>query len=58
MKTAATKQEVFYSNYGDVDGVKFPMKILITRDGKPYVEAENSDVKAVDKLDEKLFAKP
>jgi hypothetical protein len=52
------KQEVFYSNYGDVDGVRFPMKILITRDGKPYVEAENSDVKAVDKLDEKVFAKP
>jgi len=52
------KQEVFFSDYRDVDGVKFPMKIVVTRDGKPYVEAENSEVKAVDKPDDKVFAKP
>jgi hypothetical protein len=52
------KQEAFLSNYQDVDGVKMPMKIVIKRDGKVYVEAENSEIKAVSKLDEKVFAKP
>jgi hypothetical protein len=51
-------QEVFLSKYKDVDGAKMPMTVVIKRDGKPYVEAENSDLKPADKLDAKLFAKP
>jgi hypothetical protein len=51
-------QEVNYSNHKDVDGVKMPMKILINRDGKKYIEAEHSEFKITDKLDEATFAKP
>jgi hypothetical protein len=51
-------QETLYSDYKDVEGVKVPMKIVLNRDGKKYVESENSDVKPADKLDESLFGKP
>lgn len=51
-------QEAYYSAYKEVAGVKQPMKIKINRDGKLYVEAENSDIKPADKLDDAVFAKP
>jgi hypothetical protein len=50
--------ESFFSDYKDVDGVKIPMKIVVKRDGDQYVEAENTDVKLADKLDDSVFAKP
>jgi outer membrane lipoprotein-sorting protein len=51
-------QETYYSNYKDVDGVKLPMKTTVKRDGKLYVEGENSDMKLLPKLDDKLFSEP
>jgi hypothetical protein len=51
-------QEETYEDYKDIEGAKIPMKITILRDGKKYVEGENSEVKAVDKHDDKTFAKP
>jgi hypothetical protein len=51
-------QEAFYSNYKEVEGAQIPMKIVIKRDGKLFVEAENLDVKPAGKLDDKVFAKP
>ncbi len=50
--------EIIYSNHKDVNGVKIPTKILVKHDGKKLVEAEHSDFKFEDKLDEKLFSKP
>lgn len=52
------KQEVFYSDYREIAGVKIPMKIVLKRDGKLFVEAENLDVMPVEKLDNKVFDKP
>jgi hypothetical protein len=52
------KQETQYSNYKDVDGVKRPFKIDIKRDGEKFVEAEVSEYKTVDKLDDSTFDKP
>jgi hypothetical protein len=52
------KQEVFLTDYKGVNGVKFPTKLVIKRDGKDYIEAENSDFKPVAKPDDKMFAKP
>jgi len=51
-------QEAFYSNFKEVEGAQIPMKIVIKRDGKQFVEAENFDVKPASKLDDKVFAKP
>ncbi len=52
------EQEIWYKNYKVVDGAKIPMKIVMKRDGKPYLEAENFALKAGVKLDPKLFEKP
>jgi hypothetical protein len=50
--------ETVFGDYKDIDGVKVPHKITIAKDGKPFVEAELSDYKFEDKLDDSLFAKP
>jgi hypothetical protein len=52
------KQETLFSGYKDVDGVQYPTKLVISRDGKKYVEAEVSDIKPGAKIGEDVFAKP
>lgn len=51
-------QEVFYAGYQEADGVKVATKVTLKRDGKLFVEAENSDIKAHGTLDDSVFAKP
>jgi len=51
-------QEEFYSDYKEVDGVKHPMKVVINRDGKKYVDGTISDFEVKDKIDDAEFAKP
>ena len=51
-------QETLYSDYKEVDGTKYPAKVTIKREGKKYIEQENSDMKVSDKLDPKLFTEP
>jgi hypothetical protein len=51
-------QEVFLSDYKEIEGAKVPMKVAVKRDGKQFVEAENLEVKPSPKLDDKTFAKP
>jgi outer membrane lipoprotein-sorting protein len=51
-------QEVLYSDYKEVDGIKHPMKITINRDGDKFLDGETTDLKLVEKLDESEFAKP
>jgi outer membrane lipoprotein-sorting protein len=58
MSGQEVEQEATYSDYKDVSGVKIPTKVSIKRDGKQFVEAENSDVKLAEKLDDSVFAKP
>jgi hypothetical protein len=58
MSKKEVTQESFYSNYKELDGAKIPMTLTVKRDGKRYVDAELSDVKAADKLPDNLFDKP
>jgi hypothetical protein len=51
-------EDVYYSDYKEVDGVKMPQKVTIKRDDKPYVESETTDYKTVDKIDDAQFGKP
>jgi hypothetical protein len=51
-------QETFYDDYKEADGIQTPFKVTIKRDGKDYVLAEMTEVKIVDKVDDKTFAKP
>jgi len=50
--------ETFLSDYRKVGDQMVPFKATIKRDGKLYVEDEKSEVTAVPKLDDSLFAKP
>jgi hypothetical protein len=52
------KQEIFYSDYKEVEGAKAPMKIMIKRDGEKYVESQVTEFKAVGKLEDSVFGKP
>jgi hypothetical protein len=51
-------QEIVYGDYREVKGVKHAMKLTIKRDGRLFIEAEWSDYKPVEKLDDSVFAKP
>jgi hypothetical protein len=55
---AEVSQETFFDDYKEVDGVQQPMKLLIKRDSKDYLDAEISEVKLHEKLDDKTFDKP
>jgi hypothetical protein len=51
-------QEVTYNEYREVDGVLLPFKIAVMRDGAKFVEAEMTEAKLHESLDENLFGKP
>jgi hypothetical protein len=55
--TEITQVEL-YEDYKDVKGVKYAGKLIITRDGKKHVDAEVTEHKVADKLDDNLFTKP
>jgi len=51
-------QETFYGGHKEVGGIKEPMKFVIKRDGKPYLNAEVEEVRRGEKVDDSVFAKP
>jgi hypothetical protein len=51
-------EETLFSNYREADGIKIAMKFSVKSDGQPQADAELSEAKLHEKLDEKLFAKP
>lgn len=51
-------QEVHYAGFQEIDGVKVPTKVTLKRDGKLFVEGDNTDIKAHGTLDDSVFAKP
>lgn len=51
-------EEMYFSKVKDVDGIKLPLKYSVKWDGQLQADAEMTEAKAADKLDEKLFAKP
>jgi hypothetical protein len=52
------KQEIFYSDYKEADGVKRAMKVRIEREDKPFIELDVTEYKPLEKLDDKTFEKP
>jgi hypothetical protein len=51
-------EEVLFLEYKEKDGVQYPSKITIKRNGKLYIESEVTEYKPAEKLDEKAFEKP
>lgn len=52
------KEEAVFSDYAEVDGVKYFRKLRVIRDGKPLLESDLSEQKRLQKVDPKQFAKP
>jgi hypothetical protein len=51
-------QETFYRDHKEAEGIKYPSKVTIKRDGMLYIEGETNDWKPAEKLDDKLFVQP
>lgn len=51
-------EATYYSDYKDVQGMKTPMKLKTLRDGKPYIDAEVTEIKYHEKLDDAVFGRP
>jgi hypothetical protein len=51
-------EETFLSDYKEVQGTQQPMKTVVKRDGKPYLEIEVTECQLAEKLDDSVFAKP
>lgn len=51
-------QETFYSDHKVVDGIQQPTKVVIKRDGNPYIEDESFEHKYMEKVDNSTFEKP
>jgi hypothetical protein len=52
------KEEVFYGDFRDLGGYKRPLKLAAYRDGKKVMDAEITDVKYFERIDDAEFAKP
>lgn len=51
-------QETFLSGYDEKAPMRQALKLKVHRDGKLFADAEITDFKAVDKLDDSVFGKP
>ncbi len=51
-------QEVYFKDYKEREGVKYFEKLIIHRDGKPFIVEEFTGQKSLEKIDPKVFAKP
>jgi hypothetical protein len=51
-------EERIITEYQDVDGRKVAKKVEVLRDGKPFIEAEVTEVKILEKVDDSEFVQP
>ena len=51
-------EERIIGEYQDIEGQKVPKKIVVNHDGKKFMEAEVTEMKFLDKVDDSQFEKP
>jgi hypothetical protein len=51
-------REIIFSEFKETDGLKHATKMLMTQDGKKFIDGEITEYKAIDKPDDSTFAKP
>jgi hypothetical protein len=51
-------EETIYGDYRDFDGIRSNTKLATKRDGKPFLDCEITEFKAVERLPKSTFAKP
>jgi negative regulator of sigma E activity len=52
------KYEAIVTEYKDFGGIKHASKVQVNKEGKKFMDLEITDVKPVDKIDNKEFARP
>jgi hypothetical protein len=52
------KEEVYYDDYREAKGIKYPGKVTTFFDGKKEMEFETVEFRPAEKLDARLFARP
>jgi hypothetical protein len=52
------QQEVLYGDYKEISGVQRPMKVVVNREGKKYVDLEIAEMEVKEKIDDSVFGKP
>ena len=57
-KDVTVKNEIHYDDYRKIDGLMVPMEMRCLRDGKEVMKMTIQDIKFMDKIDRKIFAKP
>lgn len=50
--------ESVFGDYKEVEGVQYAQKVTVKRDGKLFIEGENTEVTVQEKIDAATFAKP
>lgn len=53
-----SKEEVYYTAWQEVDGIVTPTRVKVYRDGKRFMEAEAYEIRYLDKVPDRVFAKP
>ena len=48
-------QELFFTEYKDLDGTKYPSKSRVIQDGKKFMQLEITEYKVAEKLDNSVF---
>src|SRR5262249_2146891 len=56
MSEDEVKQELFLTDYKDVQGLKRPTKTVMNNDGKKFMESTVTEQKFLEKLDDKEFS--
>jgi hypothetical protein len=51
-------EETLFADYKEFKGIKYPTKITINRDGKPFVEAGMTDIRPLEMVADDVFGQP
>jgi hypothetical protein len=51
-------RDLAYESYKDIDGVRYPTRLTATRDGAPLMDLTVTSIKFLDKVEDRVFAKP
>jgi hypothetical protein len=52
------REERYFGNFKEIDGCVRPFRIMAYRDGRKRLEADVTEVKRLDRLDESEFTRP
>lgn len=52
----AVREEAYYKDWKDIDGIVTPTRVVVYQDGKRFMEAESYDIRYLEKMDDAVFA--